>query len=318
MVGYLVLVPADRQPPFPVPDRAGSPGPEDADDPLIGSNTVQRTAHVDGRRLDLTYLEFELLAHLVAHRAGAHRDHLVGTVWGYGHVGDGRTVDVHIARLRRKLGAGHRDTIRTVRRVGYTYVPPAALTRTAGLRQQIPVPPGRPAGQSHRIDFSTAGRHGVRGTGRRRGGPRPGLGGDLSSTGTARGAGGRADAAGRPQPRSTPAALDEDSGEWDVVVDNLVGRTARGAGHGAAAAGPRAAVRVRVELLVYAWAPPAGYTERAPVVAGASADADLTDYARDKRAVSWPPWTLRRGPSLLVRAGLLLGPHENIGRCPGG
>jgi DNA-binding response OmpR family regulator len=40
-------------------------------------------------------------------------------------VGDGRTVDVHIARLRRKLGARHRQTIRTVRRVGYKYTPPA-------------------------------------------------------------------------------------------------------------------------------------------------------------------------------------------------
>jgi DNA-binding response OmpR family regulator len=48
---------------------------------------------------------------------------LVTTVWGYGHVGDGRTVDVHVARLRRKLGAEHRRTIRTVRRVGYTYAP---------------------------------------------------------------------------------------------------------------------------------------------------------------------------------------------------
>jgi DNA-binding response OmpR family regulator len=38
-------------------------------------------------------------------------------------VGDGRTVDVHVARLRRKLGAEHRHTIRTVRRVGYTYAP---------------------------------------------------------------------------------------------------------------------------------------------------------------------------------------------------
>lgn len=128
MVGYLVLVPADQQPPFPVPvpDQAGSPGPGITDDPLIRVDTVQRTAHVDGRQLDLTYLEFELLAHLVAHPGRVHtRDHLVGTVWGYGHVGDGRTVDVHIARLRRKLGAGHRDAIRTVRRVGYKYVPPA-------------------------------------------------------------------------------------------------------------------------------------------------------------------------------------------------
>ncbi|MER7489002.1 winged helix-turn-helix domain-containing protein [Streptomyces sp. NPDC126497] len=128
MVGYLVLVPADQQPPFPVavPDPAGSPGPDAGGDPLIRVDAAQRTAQVDGRRLDLTYLEFELLAHLVAHPNRVHtRDHLVSTVWGYGHVGDGRTVDVHIARLRRKLGAGHRDTIHTVRRVGYKYVPPA-------------------------------------------------------------------------------------------------------------------------------------------------------------------------------------------------
>ncbi|MZF84298.1 winged helix-turn-helix domain-containing protein [Streptomyces sp. SID5643] len=131
MVGYLVLVPADQQPPFPVavpalpqdagPEPAAGPGGE----PLIRVDTVQRTAQVAGRPLDLTYLEFELLAHLVAHPGRVHtRDQLVGTVWGYGHVGDGRTVDVHVARLRRKLGAEHRDTIRTVRRVGYTYVPP--------------------------------------------------------------------------------------------------------------------------------------------------------------------------------------------------
>ncbi|GGV68462.1 winged helix-turn-helix domain-containing protein [Streptomyces griseoloalbus] len=128
MVGYLVLVPADRQPPFPVPvpDPAESPAAAPGGDPLIRVDTVQRTAEVDGRPLDLTYLEFELLAHLVAHPGRVHtRDHLVGTVWGYGHVGDGRTVDVHIARLRRKLGAPHRDAIRTVRRVGYKYVPPA-------------------------------------------------------------------------------------------------------------------------------------------------------------------------------------------------
>ncbi len=123
MVGYLVLVPADRQPPF----ATAAPQPaEPAGDPLVRVDPVQRTAEVDGRPLDLTYLEFELLAHLVAHPGRVHtRDHLVGTVWGYGHVGDGRTVDVHVARLRRKLGAEHRDTIRTVRRVGYKYVPPA-------------------------------------------------------------------------------------------------------------------------------------------------------------------------------------------------
>ncbi|KOG39192.1 winged helix-turn-helix domain-containing protein [Streptomyces resistomycificus] len=129
MIGYLVLVPADQQPPFApvaVPDvpEAGRPV-TDAGDPLVRIDTVRRTAAVDGRPLDLTYLEFELLAHLVTHPHRVHtRDQLVTTVWGYGHVGDGRTVDVHVARLRRKLGSEHRQTIQTVRRVGYKYTPP--------------------------------------------------------------------------------------------------------------------------------------------------------------------------------------------------
>ncbi|MFI5857154.1 winged helix-turn-helix domain-containing protein [Streptomyces parvulus] len=128
MVGYLVLVPADQRPPFP-PDAgpAQAPTPEaEHGDSLVRIDAARRTAAVDGRELDLTYLEFELLAHLVAHPHRVHtRDQLVTTVWGYGHVGDGRTVDVHVARLRRKLGAAHRQTIQTVRRVGYKYTPPA-------------------------------------------------------------------------------------------------------------------------------------------------------------------------------------------------
>lgn len=149
MVGYLVLVPADQQPSFPgvVPvlpapqETAGARSEDDADDAddtyapratdsdglreLVRVDVGRRTAEVDGRPLDLTYLEFELLAHLVAHPHRVHtRDQLVTTVWGYGHVGDGRTVDVHIARLRRKLGSAYRHTIQTVRRVGYKYTPP--------------------------------------------------------------------------------------------------------------------------------------------------------------------------------------------------
>jgi hypothetical protein len=132
MVGYLVLVPADQQPPQPsLPPLPPQPTAEaePAGDSVVRVDTVRRTAEVDGRRLDLTYLEFELLAHLVTHPHRVHtRDQLVTTVWGYGHVGDGRTVDVHIARLRRKLGAEHRQAIQTVRRVGYKYTPP---TRSA-------------------------------------------------------------------------------------------------------------------------------------------------------------------------------------------
>ncbi|MCC9704689.1 winged helix-turn-helix domain-containing protein [Streptomyces sp. MNU76] len=127
MVGYLVLLPADQQPPvlpFAVADDTASASVEVGDE-LVHVDTAQRTARVDGRPLDLTYLEFELLAHLVAHPNRVHtRDQLVTTVWGYGHVGDGRTVDVHIARLRRKLGAEFRQAIQTVRRVGYKYTPP--------------------------------------------------------------------------------------------------------------------------------------------------------------------------------------------------
>ncbi|MFD7130131.1 winged helix-turn-helix domain-containing protein [Streptomyces sp. NPDC059894] len=133
MIGYLVLVPADQQPPFPPvavvdrPDDEVADDPDHAGEPLVRIDTVQRTAWVGERELDLTYLEFELLAHLVGHPHRVHtRDQLVTTVWGYGHVGDGRTVDVHIARLRRKLGAGHRQSIQTVRRVGYKYIPPTA------------------------------------------------------------------------------------------------------------------------------------------------------------------------------------------------
>ncbi|MFJ2200645.1 winged helix-turn-helix domain-containing protein [Streptomyces violaceusniger] len=129
MVGYLVLVPADRQrpeaagpPPEGIPAVTGETG--ERGDERIRIDPDHRTAEVAGRPLDLTYLEFELLSHLVAHPHRVHsRDQLVTTVWGYGHVGDGRTVDVHVARLRRKMGPEHRGTIVTVRRVGYKYVP---------------------------------------------------------------------------------------------------------------------------------------------------------------------------------------------------
>ncbi|ANZ19120.1 winged helix-turn-helix domain-containing protein [Streptomyces noursei] len=125
MVGYLVLVPAEQAPAAPQPPAGPAPAARTGDE-IVRIDPEQRTAYVRERQLDLTYLEFELLAHLVAHPHRVHtRDQLVTTVWGYGHVGDGRTVDVHVARLRRKLGAEHRGSIVTVRRVGYKYVPSA-------------------------------------------------------------------------------------------------------------------------------------------------------------------------------------------------
>ena len=128
LVGYLVLVPAET--PAAAAPAAEAPAPARPftrpADSGISVDLDRRNAYVDGVLLDLTYLEFELLAHLTEHPHRVHtRDQLVHTVWGYGHVGDGRTVDVHVARLRRKLGAAYRDTIVTVRRVGYKYAPVA-------------------------------------------------------------------------------------------------------------------------------------------------------------------------------------------------
>jgi hypothetical protein len=126
MVGYLVLVPAEAAPAAPVPPTVPVP-PGQGSGRGISVDVERRTAYVDGRLLDLTYLEFELLVHLTEHPQRVHtREHLISAVWGYGHVGDGRTVDVHVARLRRKLGMAYRGTIVTVRRVGYKYTPVAS------------------------------------------------------------------------------------------------------------------------------------------------------------------------------------------------
>nr|WP_280672513.1 winged helix-turn-helix domain-containing protein [Kitasatospora sp. MAP12-44] len=129
LVGYLVLVPTEPAAavdPLPVPSAAPQPTARPAAHG-ISVDLERRSAYVDGELLDLTYLEFELLAHLTQHPQRVHtRDYLVTAVWGYGHVGDGRTVDVHVARLRRKLGAAYRDSIVTVRRVGYKYAPASA------------------------------------------------------------------------------------------------------------------------------------------------------------------------------------------------
>ncbi len=80
--------------------------------------------YVRGRPLDLTYKEFELLKFL-AQRPGrvCDRDMLLREVWGYDYFGGTRTVDVHIRRLRAKLGVEHETLIETIRNVGYRLVP---------------------------------------------------------------------------------------------------------------------------------------------------------------------------------------------------
>ncbi len=80
---------------------------------------------VAGRILDLTYKEFELLRFLVDHAGRVFtRAALLQRVWGYDFYGGTRTVDVHVRRLRAKLGAEHEGVIETVRGVGYRAAAP--------------------------------------------------------------------------------------------------------------------------------------------------------------------------------------------------
>src|SRR5438128_1534070 len=75
-----------------------------------------------GRPLDLTYMEYELLKFLASHPGKVFtRETLLSRVWGYDYYGGARTVDVHIRRLRAKLGEEHANLISTVRSVGYRF-----------------------------------------------------------------------------------------------------------------------------------------------------------------------------------------------------
>ena len=87
---------------------------------VLNIETYQAT--IDDSPLDLTYMEYELLRFL-ATRPGKvfTRETLLSEVWGYDYYGGGRTVDVHIRRLRAKLGEEHANLISTVRSVGYRF-----------------------------------------------------------------------------------------------------------------------------------------------------------------------------------------------------
>ncbi len=102
---------------------------QDTDAHLIRSGKVvvddaAYAATVGGRLLDLTFKEFELLKYLAQHPGRVFsRQQLLSEVWGYDYFGGTRTVDVHIRRLRAKLGPEHETLIGTVRNVGYRFVP---------------------------------------------------------------------------------------------------------------------------------------------------------------------------------------------------
>jgi DNA-binding response OmpR family regulator len=89
--------------------------------PLI-LNLETYQAGIDGRPLDLTYMEYELLKFLAQHPGRVFsRETLLSRVWGYEYYGGARTVDVHIRRLRAKLTEEHSGLIQTVRSVGYRF-----------------------------------------------------------------------------------------------------------------------------------------------------------------------------------------------------
>ena len=88
------------------------------------------TAKIHGRPLDLTFKEFELLKYLAQHPGRVFsRQQLLQEVWGYDYFGGTRTVDVHVRRLRAKLGVENETLIGTVRNVGYRFVLPTKDAR---------------------------------------------------------------------------------------------------------------------------------------------------------------------------------------------
>ncbi|MBB5853672.1 DNA-binding response regulator [Amycolatopsis umgeniensis] len=97
------------------------------------------TAKLRKRTLELTYKEFELLKYLAQHAGRVFtRAQLLQEVWGYDFFGGTRTVDVHVRRLRAKLGPEHEQMIGTVRNVGYKFERPS---KGAAAKQQQAIAP---------------------------------------------------------------------------------------------------------------------------------------------------------------------------------
>jgi DNA-binding winged helix-turn-helix (wHTH) protein len=146
IVGYLLPVAAGAEAMAVIPAAAGlapaampmaampvaampAPGGRSAADGMMVDglliDAAQRRVLADGRDADLVYQEFELLRFLMAHPGQAFtRAQLAERAWGEPQPDGSRTVDVHVHRLRRKLGPKYGSRLRTVRRVGYLYHAP--------------------------------------------------------------------------------------------------------------------------------------------------------------------------------------------------
>jgi len=108
--------------------RGTNPDLVEYDGLILNLETYQ--AAVEGRPLDLTYMEYELLKHFATHPGKVFtREVLLSRVWGYDYYGGARTVDVHVRRLRAKLGEEYAGHISTVRSVGYRFGRPSHAAR---------------------------------------------------------------------------------------------------------------------------------------------------------------------------------------------
>ncbi|PXY81858.1 transcriptional regulator [Bifidobacterium asteroides] len=131
------------------PTRKPDAQPEEAEDQVptgqvrsgdLVVDTESYTARIHGRPINLAYKEFELLKYLVQHPGRVFtRAQLLQEVWGYDYYGGTRTVDVHVRRLRAKLGSEYEHLIGTVRNVGYRFDPPSSA-RTASAPTPKPEP----------------------------------------------------------------------------------------------------------------------------------------------------------------------------------
>lgn len=107
--------------------RVGNLLSEHTDDEIVifkdlSLNTLTYQAVLAGNPMDLTYMEYELLRFLVENPVRVwSREQLLSRVWGYEYYGGARTVDVHVRRLRAKLGEERASWITTVRSVGYRF-----------------------------------------------------------------------------------------------------------------------------------------------------------------------------------------------------
>jgi hypothetical protein len=119
IVGYPVAVPGSSPAAVPEGQAAG-------ERPGLLLDHDQRRVWADGAEVPLTFQEFELLAFLAAHPATVFsRADLVREVWQRDFAADSRTVDVHVSRLRHKLGPSHGKCLVTEYRVGYQFRPSA-------------------------------------------------------------------------------------------------------------------------------------------------------------------------------------------------